>query len=106
MLRKAAAGLGNPVIPARRSRYLAEIADAIVNYNKTVEQQSELASQLYQLIGATKIINKQSIENGDTNAIKAIEATAAGINEKLLPLSKKMIDEWEQLKSVLQKRLF
>ncbi len=100
------AGLGNPVIPARRSRYLAEIADAIINYNKSVEQQSELASQLYQLIGAAKIINKQSIEDGDNNAIKAIEAKAANINEKLLPLSKKMIDEWEPLIASYKKDFF
>ena len=100
--------LGKPVIPASRVRYLAEITEEIINYNRTAQQQSEIASQLYQVIGATNIIEK----NGDTvkdklqNAVTVMQHAAESINKKLLPLSKKLIDEWEEVKNSYQKEFF
>ncbi|MGH2646591.1 MAG: methylmalonyl-CoA mutase family protein, partial [Ginsengibacter sp.] len=101
-------GIGEPVIPAKRVRYLAEIADEVTNYNKVTEEQAELASQLYQLIGTAKIIDKEkSIDSTEnTNINKAIEDAAIAINKKLLPVSKKLIDEWEGLKASYKKEFF
>ena len=94
-----------PVIPAKRVRYLAEIADEIKNYNKLAEEQAELASQLYQLIGATKIINASAKEKNDAT-IEAIEQAAVAINKKFLPISKKLLDEWEEIKKSYQREFF
>jgi methylmalonyl-CoA mutase len=44
------------IIPPKRVRYLAEIADAIKEYDEWVNSQSDLASQYYQLMGAKKIL--------------------------------------------------
>jgi len=51
------------IIPAKRIRYLSEIADEIRNYNTWVEEQSEIASSLYQLNGSIHILNKTYHEN-------------------------------------------
>ena len=105
---KVTAGIGQAVIPAKRIRYLAEIAEEIINYNKIAKEQAELASQLYQIIGATKIISiKHSSEQENKDStIESLEIAAIAINKKLLPLSKKLIDEWENIKDSYQKDFF
>ncbi|MEP6926827.1 MAG: methylmalonyl-CoA mutase family protein [Ginsengibacter sp.] len=100
--------IGEPIIPAKRIRYLAEIAEEIANYNRVADVQAELASQLYQVIGASQIVKKISAADQEKNdtAFTIMEEVAVGINKKLLPLSKKLIDEWEDLKSSYQKEFF
>ncbi len=98
--------IANPVIPAKRVRYLAEIADEIAIYNKHATQQSEIASQLYQLIGTSKILKEKLSEKHDSSIFEAIETAAIDLNEKLFPSSKKLIDEWEEIKASYQKDFF
>lgn len=44
------------IIPAGRTRYLAEIAETIEKYDTWAEEQSEIASKLYQLKGAIEVL--------------------------------------------------
>ncbi len=44
------------IIPASRTRYLAEIAETIENYDTWADDQSRIASQLYQLSGVMTMI--------------------------------------------------
>src|SRR5690606_7746269 len=44
------------VIPPRRVRYLSEISDTVRGYNSRVNEQSGIASQLYQLNGAIQLL--------------------------------------------------
>jgi isobutyryl-CoA mutase len=105
---KISGGISGPIIPARRVRYLAEIADEVTNYNRVADEQAELASQLYRLIGASKIIDEEKSVDTEQNitVIKVLEDIAITINNKLLPLSKKLIDEWEDLKASYKKEFF
>ncbi|MEO8413073.1 MAG: methylmalonyl-CoA mutase family protein [Ginsengibacter sp.] len=100
--------IGTPVIPAKRARYLAEIADEIAKYNRLADEQAEVASQLYQVIGASKLVEKNKAIDGGENIVThaILEEVAMDINKKLLPLSKKLIDEWEGLKSLYKKEFF
>jgi methylmalonyl-CoA mutase len=50
------AKVSSAIIPSSRSRYLSEITETIRGYNKWVDEQSEIATKLYQLNGAIKII--------------------------------------------------
>ncbi len=101
-------GFGAPsVIPPRRVRYLAEIADEITSYNRQAIEQAEIASQLYQVIGATAIFKKNYFEEGkNESALGAMEAAALAIDKKLLPVSKKLIDEWEDIKNSYRNEFF
>ncbi|MEO6637717.1 MAG: methylmalonyl-CoA mutase family protein, partial [Ginsengibacter sp.] len=95
------------VIPPKRVRYLAEIAEEISRYNGEAMEQAELASQLYQVIGATSILNGSYFEEGKNEAtIETMEALALSLNKKLLPESKELIDEWDTLKGSYQKDFF
>ncbi len=95
------------IIPPKRVRYLAEIADEIANYNRQSIEQSEIASQLYQVIGASAILKENYFEEGkNASAIESLEAVALSLNKKLLGESKELIDEWDNLKSSYQKDFF
>ena len=99
--------IGKPVIPANRVRYLAEIAEEVVAYNRNAQEQAELASQLYQLIGASKIIGEQhNISKKDEAVLVSIKEAATDFNEKLSLASTKLIDEWEDVKRSYQKEFF
>lgn len=50
------APVSSAIIPTNRSRYLSEITEAIRNYNNWVNEQSIVASKLYQLNGAIEIL--------------------------------------------------
>jgi len=80
------------IIPARRIRYLAEIADNNRNYDQLVKEQSAIATQLYQLHGALEIV-KQS-EN--TAAAEALQQQIQFFESQLNPVSKKLLRKWPE----------
>ncbi len=47
------------IIPPKRVRYLAEIAETIKEYDNWAEEQSKIASQLYQLNGTISLIKEK-----------------------------------------------
>ncbi len=51
------------IIPQKRVRYLAEIAETIKEYNNWVEEQAGIATKLYQLDGAIKIMDNKNDKN-------------------------------------------
>jgi isobutyryl-CoA mutase len=105
---KISGGISEPVIPAKRVRYLAEIADEILQYNKVADEQAELASKLYRLRGAAKIIDgeKPGDSHENNSVVKVIGEVITAINKKLLPISKKLLDEWEELKASYKNQFF
>ncbi len=78
------------VIPAKRVRYLAEIADDNRGYNKLVNEQCELASKLYKLQGAKEMLHEQGAD------VKAIENLMSYYDARLTPVSRKLINNWPQ----------
>ncbi len=95
------------VIPPKRVRYLAEIADEIAKYNSQSVEQAEIASQLYQVIGASSILKENYFEEGkNAPAIETMEGVALSLNKKLLPASKQLIDEWDDLKASYKNEFF
>jgi isobutyryl-CoA mutase len=51
-------GGGAAIIPPSRVRYLSEISETIRNYDKWVEEQSDIATKMYQVDGAIKVLIK------------------------------------------------
>ena len=69
------------IIPPSRTRYLAEITAAIREYGKWVEEQSTIATKLYQLNGAREILGgHESLDN----AINLLQQELHPDNEKLV----------------------
>ena len=50
-------GMSGSIIPPKRVRYLAEIAETINEYNDWVKQQTDIATKLYQLDAVIKMMD-------------------------------------------------
>ncbi|MBS1947267.1 MAG: methylmalonyl-CoA mutase family protein [Bacteroidetes bacterium] len=91
------------IIPASKARYLSEIADNVRDYNTKTDEQSAIASKLYQVNGALAIFsNKRQHEV----AVQSLLEEKAELEKQLMPICKKLIEEWEGTKSRYLKKYF
>jgi isobutyryl-CoA mutase len=99
----ADSGLGNQtIIPVARVRYLSEIAGAVRDYNQRAENQAAIASKLFQISGTLELLKDDVAD--EAKAI--LLAKKKELETQILPLCKKLIDEWEEIKSLYQKDYF
>ncbi|MCO6497432.1 MAG: methylmalonyl-CoA mutase family protein [Chitinophagaceae bacterium] len=85
------------IIPPKRQRYLAEIAETIDKYNEDAKEQSVLASRWYRLTGAAEALPAK-----DETLEKLIEET----KEQLTPANRKMVEGWEVLRDSYKKEFY
>jgi methylmalonyl-CoA mutase len=88
------------IIPPKRVRYLAEIADANRSYNEWTNEQCILASKWYQLNGAIQTLPANSV------AKQELENIAASLESSLHQDCKKMIQQWPELVKKYQADFF
>ncbi len=87
------AKVSQAIIPTNRIRYLSEISENNRNYDKLVNEQSEIASKLYQLHGALQILKDIS------KTVDVKETLQQQINfytDQLTPVSRKLIQKWPE----------
>ncbi|MGV3765353.1 MAG: methylmalonyl-CoA mutase family protein [Chitinophagaceae bacterium] len=78
------------IIPAKRVRYLSEIAEHNRNYDNWVKEQAALASQLYQLEGTMSLVKDEVVSNG----VKVIREE---LLKQLEPSNLKLLEAWPKL---------
>ena len=88
------------IMPPARIRYLSEISGAIRDYNRHTEEQSTIASKLYQLNGVLQDLP------ADSPARPVLEEQKRKLEHQLFPLCKKLVDEWPATKSLYQQESF
>lgn len=88
------------IIPPRRQRYLAEIAEEIEKYNSNAYTQSELASQWYQLKGALDAIKKSDAD------VQSLEKAIGQVEKQLSEENKKLVNDWDTLKQKYKSEFF
>jgi methylmalonyl-CoA mutase len=93
------AKVSEAVIPAKRVRYLSEIATAIRDYNQLTIEQAAFASKLYQLTGALETLK----ESGDEILWKKLQEQIDFYTNQLTPIAKKLINNWGSKKEAYQK---
>ena len=96
------------IIPPKRVRYLAEIAEEIGHYNKMTEEQSAIATQLYQLNGTIQTFKDDLAvtEEKTSILIQQLEERKSAVEKGLSASSKKLLEEWEATKVLYQKDFF
>ncbi len=87
------------IIPPARVRYLSEIAETIQAYDAHVVAQSKLATQWYQLHGATQLIK-------DSAANNSIQSAISNIQTLLTPENKKRIENWPAIQHRYQQPFY
>ena len=80
------------IIPPDRVHYLGELVHASRNYRRQAKEQVMVARRLFQLTGAKEVL-------GESPAIGALDEKIALFEGKLHVEPKKILAEWENLKS-------
>ena len=85
-----------PVVPAARTRYLAEISDTVRGYKKRGLQQARLAREIQQLRASANMLGT---ENADaTSAVQAVTDLAIKREQVQEPAAKKLLAQWPEMK--------
>ncbi len=89
------------IIPPKRVRYLAEIAETIAAYDSWVVEQSTIATKLYQLDGTLTAASALSaVVRDELSKIKR------SLEEQLHPECKKLIENWPAVLERYQKEFY
>ena len=86
-----------PVVPAARTRYLAEISDSVRSYKKRARSQAGLAREIQQLRAAGRMLKEN-----DANQASAVDAVMelAGQRETHLGASeRKLLGQWPTMQA-------
>jgi len=86
------------IIPPKRVRYLSEIAESTRQYDLLVNEQVAIASQMYQLTGASSILKD--------DAASALQVQIQNLESKLDPKNKKLLDDWTHVQNQFSKDVF
>ena len=76
------------IIPPSRVRYLSEITASVRDYNQRTDQQADIASRLYKVTGALEELPAESPGR------QPLEERKEWLEKQLLPVCKKLIEEW------------
>src|SRR5450432_553194 len=88
------------IIPSSRVRYLSEIHEDILEYDKLVDEQSALASAIYKLSGVLEELKDPPV---NSTLITELEKRIEQKENMLTPVSRKLLKNWpEKIKSYRQ----
>ena len=84
-----------PVVPAARTRYLAEITDTVRGYKKRGRDQARLAREIQQLRATSSML---SASKSDTlQAVDAVVSLAVEREQTQDPSAKKLLVQWPEM---------
>ncbi|MCW5649761.1 MAG: cobalamin-dependent protein [Ramlibacter sp.] len=84
-----------PVVPAARTRYLAEISDTVRGYKKRARGQAVLARETQQLRESMRML--QAAAPQKENAVKALDELARQREAHLGAAERKLLDQWPEM---------
>ena len=82
------------IIPPRRVRYLAEIAETIRGYGEWVDSQAEIADQLFGIRQSIMAMQNSDLDDKD-RLIKELEALYEQVSLHFDKQNQKILDEWD-----------
>ena len=93
------------IIPPKRVRYLAEIAETISAYDKWVIEQKTIATKLYQLDGTLVMASALPLTTG-TVVMEELQKLKVHLEEQLHPECKKLIQLWPEVLERYKKEFY
>jgi methylmalonyl-CoA mutase len=85
------------IVPPKRVRYLAEIAEANRTYSTWVNNQCIIASKLYQLKGAGEVVKETAKDQTFLMVAEALEAAKKQCEEQLDLKCKQLLGRWPEV---------
>ncbi|MFK8104907.1 MAG: methylmalonyl-CoA mutase family protein [Saprospiraceae bacterium] len=86
------------IIPPNRTRYLSEIAESNRQYDRWVDQQCELARQLFGLQQAIQALEKQKNIDQPEVVLAGLQKSYEDLSLDLDGRCKRLLDQWESKK--------
>ncbi|MBT3067323.1 fused isobutyryl-CoA mutase/GTPase IcmF [Rhodoferax sp. U11-2br] len=83
----------SPVVPAARTRYLADIADTVRDYKKNARAQAKLAREIQQLRAAATMLQ----DNDTSAAAEAAQKLAQQREQTQDPAAHKLLAQWPEM---------
>ena len=87
------------IIPPSRVRYLSEIKETIDRYDEEVEEQSEIARQLFSLDNTLKMVEDKAVQ-------APLQTLKQEKEQALSPDNKAILEDWEAKKAAYQAEYF
>ncbi|MGE0330710.1 MAG: fused isobutyryl-CoA mutase/GTPase IcmF [Ramlibacter sp.] len=84
-----------PVVPAARTRYLAEISDTVRGYKKRAREQARLAREVQQLRESMRMLKLDAPQK--ENAVKALDDLAQQREAHLSAAERKLLAQWPDM---------
>ncbi len=84
-----------PIVPAARSRYLAEIADVVRGYHRSVDTQATLAREAQQLRESGRMLH--AANPNKVSAVQAVTDLAEQREARMLPAARKLLAMWPDM---------
>ena len=84
-----------PVVPAARSRYLAEISDTVHAYKVRARAQARLAREVQQLRASGRMLHEANADK--VRAVDAVNALAQQREEQLGAPERKLLTQWPEM---------
>jgi len=84
-----------PIVPAARTRYLADIADTVRGYKRRAHEQAALAREVQQLKATATLLHTDKPERH--RAMEAVLDLAAQREVRLAPESRKLLAMWPDM---------
>jgi methylmalonyl-CoA mutase len=86
------------IVPPARSRYLADIADAVRGYHRHAHAQAALARERQQLIGARRMLT-EAVHPGDTDHAPALDALILQRERAMDAQALALLENWPALRA-------
>ncbi|MGB1120617.1 MAG: methylmalonyl-CoA mutase family protein [Saprospiraceae bacterium] len=88
------------IIPPARVRYLSEITETIKRYDKEVEEQSEVARNLFSIDNTISLLKEQTSNNEQTQQVlETCRVLQTNLEQQLSLENKEILDNWEAKKA-------
>jgi isobutyryl-CoA mutase len=84
-----------PVVPAARTRYLAEISDTVRGYKKRARDQARLAREIQQLRASGRMLHEANPDK--ERAVLAVEDLASRREERMGAPERKLLAQWPEM---------
>ncbi|NPC56120.1 fused isobutyryl-CoA mutase/GTPase IcmF [Caenimonas soli] len=84
-----------PIVPAARTRYLAEISDTVRGYKKNAREQARLAREIQQLRAAAAMLRAEKSDKAQAG--DAAEELAGQREQTQEPAARKLLAQWPQM---------
>jgi methylmalonyl-CoA mutase len=85
-----------PVVPASRTRYLAEISDTVRGYKHRARAQATLAREVQQLRASARMLQEAKAEAA--NAVPALQTLAVQREEHMGTSERRLLAQWPELR--------